>query len=155
MFQGVSILLSRMPEQSIERYQLAGRIVSRGGECNEIHFMHDERNRMLPVFHDGQLIVCEWGNCSSVSKLQRIGWCSQESIEAGKWRWLEPQQIEIPADYGYDRGVWYQVTQGIRGVLVRDERDRPHAYILTVPASHYYKIMTRSSRMPILIEQDI
>ena len=155
MCQGVSILLSRMTEQAIERYKLAGRIVCRGGEYKEVHFMHDDRKRLLPVFHEGQLIVCEWGNCSGASKLQRLGWCSQESIEAGKWRWLEPERIEIPADYGYDKGVWYQVTQGIRGVLVRDERGRPHAYILTVPASHYYKIMTRSSRMPILIEQDI
>ena len=155
MCQGVSILLSRMPSETVERYKLGSRIVCRGGEYKELHFMHRERTRMLPVLYGGKLIVCEWGNWSSRSKLPRPGWCGSETLEAGKWRWLEPQQIEIPADYGFDKGVWYQVTQGIRGILVRDEQERPHAYILTVPASHYYKIMTRSSRMPILIEQDI
>lgn len=155
MCQGVSILLSRVTEQAIEQYGLGSRIICRGGEYKEVHFMHDDRKRVLPVFHGGQIIVCEWGNRNGASKLQRTGWCSQESLEAGKWRWLEPERIEIPADYGYDKGVWYQVTQGIRGVLVHDEQDRPHAYVLTVPASHYYKIMTRSARMPVLIEQDI
>ncbi len=74
---------------------------------------------------------------------------------AGTWLWLGPAQVKIPTDYGFDKGVWYQITQGIRGILVRDEQGKPHVYMLTVPASHYYRIMTRSSRMPVLIEQEI
>ena len=155
MCQGIGLLLSHVAEPAIERYGLAGRIVCRGGECKELHFMHDERNAVLPVSHAGQLIVCQWGNRNSRSKLPRPGWCGMEAIEAGKWRWLEPIRVEIPAEYGFDKGVWYQITQGIHGVLVNDEHSQPHVYMLTTPASHYYRIMTRCSRMPVLIEQEI
>ena len=155
MCQGVSILLSRIAEETIERYRLNSRIISRGGECKELHFMHTERQRALPVYHAGQLVICEWGNGNTRAKLPRSGWCAAESLDSGKWRWLEPEPIEIPADFGFEKGVWYQITQGIRGILVRDEQDKPHVYMLTTPASHYYQIMTRCSRMPVLIEQDI
>ncbi len=155
MCQGIAILTSRMSEETIERYGLASRIVSRGGQCKELHFMHSERYPTLPVYCDGELTICEWGNRVGRSKLPRPGWCGIESLESGKWRGLEPERVEIPADYGYEKGVWYQVIQGIRGILVRDEQDRLHAYMLTTPASHYYRIMTRCSRMPVLIEQEI
>jgi hypothetical protein len=36
-------------------------------------------------------------------------------------------------------------------VLVRDGGGCPHVYMLTEPASHYYNVMTRSDRMPVLI----
>jgi hypothetical protein len=117
--------------------------------------MHGERNAVLPVFHAGELIVCRWGNRNRRSKLPRPGWCGREEIEAGKWRWLEPIRVEIPANYGFEKGVWYQITQGIRGVLVNDEHGQSHIYMLTTVASHYYRIMTRCSRMPVLIEQEI
>ena len=51
---------------------------------------------------------------------------------------------------GVDRGVWYQVKEGIKCVVVQN-----HVYMLTEPATHYYRIMTRSNRMPILIGQTI
>jgi hypothetical protein len=110
---------------------------------------------VLPVIHAGQLIICDWGNHNRASKLPRTGWCSLESLESGKWRWLAPEAVEIPAQFGLDQGVWFQIVQGIRGVLVNDPRERPHVYMLTKPATHYYEIMTHSDRMPDLIEQEI
>jgi hypothetical protein len=56
---------------------------------------------------------------------------------------------------GLERGVWFLIPEGIRGVLVRDERGRPHVYMLTQPASHYYQIMTRNPRMPVLLGEQI
>ena len=110
---------------------------------------------VLPVFRDGQLEIMEWGNRSNQSKLPRTGWCKTESLEAGKWRWLEPQQVEIPADFGLEKGIWFVVVQGIRGVVVHDEHENPHVYMLTKPASHYFSVMTKHERMPVLIEQEI
>ena len=61
----------------------------------------------LPVVHDGQLVIYEWGNRGNKeSKLPRTGWCRNESLEAGKWRWLSPEPVEIPADFGLEKGVW-------------------------------------------------
>ena len=69
---------------------------------------------------------------------------------------LDPEPVDIPAALGLERGVWFLIPEGmIRGVLIRDERGRPHVYMLTQPASHYYQIMTRNPRMPVLLGEQI
>ena len=35
------------------------------------------------------------------------------------------------------------------------EHEHPHVYMLTQPASHYYQIMTRHDRMPVLLGQQM
>jgi hypothetical protein len=58
--------------------------------------------------------------------------------------------------FGYEKGIWFAVQGSIRGLLIQDERGCPHVfYMLTEPASHYYKIMTRSERMPVLLGRRI
>ncbi len=69
--------------------------------------------------------------------------------------WLRPEPVTIPANFGLEKGVWFHVNEGLRGVLVRDEQDRPHVYMLTQAASHYYATMTKHDRMPLLIDQQI
>jgi hypothetical protein len=39
--------------------------------------------------------------------------------------------------------------------LVPDEQGIAVAYVICEPASHYYQIMTRSDRMPVLIDERI
>jgi hypothetical protein len=51
--------------------------------------------------------------------------------------------------------VWFTIHQGIRGLLVPDEKRVAVVYMICEPASHYYRIMTRSDRMPIFIDQRI
>ena len=63
--------------------------------------------------------------------------------------------VDIPATLALERGVWFRVRQGIRGLLVPDERGIAVVYMICEPASHYYQVMTRSERMPILIEERI
>ena len=63
--------------------------------------------------------------------------------------------VDIPVTFGLERGVWYRIRQGIRGILVPDERGIAVAYMICEPATHYYHVMTRSSRMPVLIEEKI
>ena len=155
MCKGISILKARLTLELFERYELASRVAARGGEP-ELHFIYTDRVVALPVFRDGQIEIIEWGSRGNkASKLPRTGWCKTESLEAGKWQWLEPQRVEILADFGLEKGVWFQVVQGIHGVVVHDEQERPHVYMLTKPASHYYEMMTKHNRMPVLIEQEI
>ena len=45
-----------------------------------------------------------------------------ESIRQGAWLGLGAIPVDIPATLGLDRGVWYPIRQGIRGLLVPDER---------------------------------
>jgi hypothetical protein len=157
MCKGISILKARLRQELFDQYELAQRINMRGDEAQpELHFMYTDPVVQLPVVHDGQLVIYEWGNRGNKeSKLPRTGWCRTESLKAGKWRWLSPEPVEIPADFGLEKGVWFQINQGMQGVLVRDEAQQPHVYMLTQPASHYYQTMTRHERMPVLIDQEI
>ena len=63
--------------------------------------------------------------------------------------------VDIPASLALERGVWYRVRQGVRGLLVPDERGMAVAYVVCEPSSHYYRVMTRCPRMPVLIEEAI
>jgi hypothetical protein len=59
--------------------------------------------------------------------------------------------VDVPAALAFDGGVWYAVRQGLRGVLVQDERGEARVYLICEPASHSYGIMTHSAWMPVLI----
>ena len=64
--------------------------------------------------------------------------------------------MDIPASYGLERrGVWFLIEVGIRSLLMPDERGMAVCYMICEPASHYYRIMTGSARMPVLIDQRI
>jgi hypothetical protein len=64
-------------------------------------------------------------------------------------------EVVVPASLGLDRGVWFLVREGVRAVVVRDERGQPVAYVLVEPSTDYYKIMTRSDWMPTLVGERI
>jgi hypothetical protein len=87
--------------------------------------------------------------------LPRTGWTWLSTVQAGYRCNLDPIPVDIPATIGLDRGVWFRIRQGIRGLLVPDERSLAVCYMICEPASHYYQVMTRSSRMPVLIEERI
>lgn len=96
-----------------------------------------------------------WGNPGRSSPLPRCRVIGHENLHAGEWRELEPEQVEIPATFGYDRGIWYRITQGIQGVMVREQDGTPVIYMVTREATHYYEIMTRNKREPLLIGETI
>jgi hypothetical protein len=39
----------------------------------------------------------------------------------------------------------------LKSLLVTDEHGTPRAYPIVAPANHYYRVMTRSDRMPCLV----
>jgi len=71
------------------------------------------------------------------------------------WGKLGAEPVEIPATLLLDGTLWYGVRQGVQGLLARDEQGRPHVYMLCEPATYYYRVMTRSRRMPVLIGERI
>jgi hypothetical protein len=64
---------------------------------------------------------------------------------------IAAELVDVPATLGLENGVWFQVRQGVRAVLVRDEAKVARAYPICEPASYYYRVMTRSHWMPVLI----
>jgi len=49
--------------------------------------------------------------------------------------------VVIPATLDLDLGIWYRIREGVRGVVVRDEQERPVVYVLCKPASHHYQVL--------------
>src|SRR5262249_12723719 len=118
-------------------------------------YYRDRRPR-LPIWRVGQYQIVRWGNGRGKSRiLPATGWTWQEAIEEGYWQNLEPAFVDIRANLGLDHGIWVRIRQGIRGILGPDEQGTAVVYMICEPASHYYRIMTRSSRMPLLIEERI
>jgi hypothetical protein len=155
MLTGVALALSELPAELVARSGLKRRVHDRGGEA-EVRFLFANRQRMLPVWLDGELLVIAWGNRRGESRsLPVTGWTRQSSVEAGVWGERALQPVVIPATLGLDRGIWYSIRQGVQGLVVRDEAGRPRVYVVCEPASHYYRTMTRSDWMPALVGERI
>ena len=151
MFAGVALALSELPVELIEQHGLQRRVCDRGGEL-EVQFLLHDAERVLPVWLNGQLRLVRWGNRRRQSRfLPLTAWTSLATVEAGGWGDREPEPVVIPATLGLDLGIWYRIREGVRGVVVRDEQERPVVYVLCEPSSHYYAVMTRSPWMPVLI----
>jgi hypothetical protein len=155
MCNGIALAASELPIELIARHGLERRVHERGGE-REVRFLYRDRRPRLPIWREGQLQIVRWGNGWRQSRvLPRTGWTWQATIEEGYWRGLNPMAVDIPATLGLDRGVWFRIRQGIRGLLVPDEHGAAVVYMICEPASHYYQVLTRSNRMPLLIEEKI
>lgn len=155
MCEGVAIARRDVPDVLLQG-EIARRLVTRSAQAEpELQFLYRDRPSLLPVVWNGKLQIITWGSQDKRSQLPRAGECRIEHLEAGRLAWLQPEPVDIPACFGWERGVWYQITEGLRGLVIRDEQGRPHAYLLSQPATHYYHIMTRHDRMPVLIGQTI
>ena len=149
--EGLALPYSDVPLQLIEELQLDRLVYDRGGE-KEIRFMRQVRNAMLPVRQDGQLRVLPWG-CKD-GKLPRSGFTWLSTVEAGEWVVYHAHAVEIPAAFGLQNGVWFKILQGVQG-LVAEVAGTTAAYMIVEPSTYYYKIMTRATRMPVLIGERI
>lgn len=155
MCTAIALPWSEIPLHLIDRHGLRRRVHERGGE-REIRFCADDRDPRLPIWRDGQLQIVRWGNVRGLSaRLPRTAWIWKESLDDGTWKNIDAAIVRIPAALGFERGVWFRIREGIRGLLVPDERNRAVVYMICEPSSHYYQVMTRSDRMPHLIEERI
>lgn len=156
MCQGISLARCEIPESLIERYRLDERVIRRGEESDdEYRFLLAERTPLLPVWHENQFVILPWGNRDRRAGVPVSGWCPQESLEAGAWAHWQPREVFIPATFGFDRGVWYQIREGLKGVLLADRDRQLRVYVLTQAATHYYEVMTRNNREPVMVGETI
>lgn len=108
---------------------------------------------ILPAIVDDELRLFDWGNREESLKLPKTGWVRIESLDAGKWKYLHPHEVVIPAFQGVEKKVWFGIDHGIRGFLVR-RGDQERVYMLTLPPTPEYRALTGHDRMPALIGQD-
>lgn len=60
---------------------------------------------------------------------------------------LKPEAVQISANCGLEKGIWFQVVEGMKGVAVRDESGAHRVYMLTQPTSHKAEFDTIAARM--------
>lgn len=150
---GIALAASEMPLDLIETPGLRSRLHERGGE-QEYRFLFSDKPPLLPVRTAGRILLVQWGNAAGTSRrLPRTGWTWKTATEQGTWQYAEP--VTIPATAGLERGIWYRIRQGVHGLMVKDERGAPVVYVICEPATHYYDVMTRSKRMPSLLDETI
>lgn len=148
----VAILTSELP--TILHDGLQRRVHTRGG-AEEFRFHFRDHEPLLPVWFDGQLRLIRWGSRDRRSPLPCTGWAWKLSVEEGKWGAFQPVPVDIPANYICEKGIWTQLKQGMRGIVVRDANDSPVVYVLCDVPTRYYRVMTRSERMPVFIGEVI
>ncbi|MDZ4721277.1 MAG: hypothetical protein SH847_22685 [Roseiflexaceae bacterium] len=108
---------------------------------------------VLPALINGIPQLFDWGNREDTLRLPKTGWVRMESLNDGKWDYLRPREVIIPATAGVEQKVWFTINHGLRGIIVqRDAIER--IYMLTMPPTTEYRTLTGHDRMPILIDQD-
>ncbi|MEK7145792.1 MAG: hypothetical protein AAB802_01255 [Patescibacteria group bacterium] len=131
--------------------------------CSGIEFDHNgQQKRVLLTDPNPRVLIrykinqrwVRWGNIHA-PELPKTAHCKKEALLMGKWKWARPRLVEIVANRGFANGTWFQVREGMHGLLVRDLQGQEIVYMLTEPATHYYKTMTGAERMPILLHQVI
>jgi hypothetical protein len=153
---GIAVYWRDFPEALLGHHLLEERKVLRAeGAEPEVQFLFRAVPRVIPAWHRGRLAVFPWGDGGRASPLPPGGWVRRADLEAGRVEAFQPELVDIPACFGLDKGVWYQIHEGVHGLLLRDPDGTPHVYLLVEPASHYYQTMTRSAWMPLLIGQRI
>ena len=131
----------------------AGRTYTRE-DRPELQFHWWQAPALLPVHWDGALRLLRWGSRDRRSPLPYGGWIAREQVRAGALAHAGPEEAVIPANLGHHKGTWFLVDEGIRAVVLTHAPGGPVAYMLTEPASNYYRNMTgQSPFMPVLVAQ--
>jgi hypothetical protein len=138
---------------AVDEARLRQRTRTREGQP-EIYFLLSDAERLLPVCLAARNHIVLWG-ARRGQGLPQTSWVQIDSLEAGRWDALEPAEAVIPASRALDNGIWYDVREGVRAIVLRDPRGVLVAYPLVEQASHYYQGMTGSDWMPCLIRQRI
>lgn len=156
MCTGITVGRHAVPEKLIKKYNLEERLIQRSEQAEkEILFMQRHRFPLLPVFYQGEVHIMPWGNHDREKNVPVAWWGELSTLQSGAWSHFSPEPAEILGSFGLERGVWFQIPQGIKGVVIHDQRQRPYVYMLLQPASHYYEVMTGYQREPVFIGEQI
>lgn len=156
MCTGITIAWRDLPAKLIQKHQLEERMIQRSETAEkEILFMQRHRRPLLPVFYQGELRILPWGNRQRNINVPLAQWCDLATLESGAWSMYHTESAEIQANFGLERGVWFQIREGVKGAIIHDQHEQPYVYMLLQPASHYYQVMTGYEKEPIFLGTQI
>lgn len=131
----------------------SGEQVAQAQESGVVQSVYWQARPILPALIGDDVVLFDWGNRDDTLKLPKTGWVRAESLEAGKWDYLRPQEIIIPAFEGVEKKIWFTIDHGIRGYLVK-RGDQQRVYMLTTAPTDDYLALTGHDRMPVLVDQE-
>ncbi len=150
MCTGLALPLSELPATLLDTPAIEQRRYVREGR-EEVQFHWWQVPTILPVQWEGQLRLLPWGTRDRRGTLPVGGWIHISSIH----EWSSPERVVIPAVLGFHAGTWFLISTGVAGVVLQS-RDGPVVYMLTRPATNYYRNMTEQQGwMPALVDQVI
>lgn len=150
---GVAIIASDLPVHLLA--EATGRLHDRAG-CLEARFEWWHEPAVLPVRWDGALRLVRWGTKNRRDRVPQGMSLTVEQVESGILGCNRLDDVMIPANFGFHRGTWFLIHEGVRGVLLPEHPAGPLAYLLMQPASNYYRNMTgQSPFMPVFVNQTI
>ena len=151
MCTAIALATSDLPVDLVHRHRLAERIYAREGR-EEFQFHWWQVPTVLPVRWNGKLELLPWGSKSRRGPLPYGGWVAEDHAPA---IFSSPEPAVIPANLGFQKGTWFLILEGIKGVVI-ETRHGPVVYMLTEAASNYYRNMTeQSAAMPVFVNQII
>lgn len=149
MCGGIAFKLSKVPKSELARIygkEKAALLAKR----NEAESRFWDERPVLPVIEGGQINLYDWGNRDKNIGLPKTGWAKDESLRAGKWDSLKPQDVTIAAEKGCEKGVWFETPGGISGIKVTEGKEE-RVYMVTKTASEGYRQKTGHDREPKII----
>ncbi|MDB5308840.1 MAG: hypothetical protein JWO38_3042 [Gemmataceae bacterium] len=154
MCTGIALASSELPVELTRLHRLTERVYDREGR-EEVQFHWWQVPTVLPVRRNGRLQILPWGTKYRRGPLPYGGWVSLDHVRDGLFTHATPDEVVIPANLGQHKGTWFLITEGIKGVAI-ETRGGPVVYMLTEPASNYYRNMTEQSPvMPVFVDQVI
>jgi len=121
-------------------------------ETGRVESFFHQKNPVLPIEVEGQVKLRPWGNRDPKAPLPKTGWARAESLSAGKWNHLHPQEVKIVAEVGWEKGIPVEFEGGLlKGVAIR-EGDNEHIFMVTQEASQEYLEKTHHDREPVVIK---
>jgi hypothetical protein len=154
MCTGIALAISELPTLLIGANGLVDRVYDREGRP-EFQFHWWQSPTILPVRRNGRMEILTWGSKARRGSLPSGGWISQAEVADGLLANAQPEEVVIPANLGQQKGTWFVIAEGIKGVVI-ESGSGPVVYMLTEPASNYYRNMAEQTpTMPVFLNQVI
>jgi len=147
MCGGIVYNLEKVPEKELCKFYSQKQIENFKKRGYIASFFWD-KNPVLPAENNGQINLFEWGNRDKKNLFPQTGWAKKESLEKGKWDWLKPVKVNIPAQKGYEKKIWFDIKDGLEGVVVKNNKSKK-IYMVTDEADKKYLAETHHDRMPV------
>jgi len=146
MCGGITYNVEKIPENELNKFYTKNQIDLFKKNKMVSSFFWDKKP-ILPIKKNNNITLFEWGNRDKKINLPLTGWAKNESLESGKWNYLNPKKIQILANKGYEKGIWFNIENNIEGILVK-KNDIEKVYMITKESNSNYFKKTKHNRMP-------